>query len=678
MSAVLSQSIQPMRARVSDRLAASLIKLTAAVPCPPTQPGIKMVMTNALTALRAAIVALPTVGDAVVPFCKDIETVCNDFAGLDLVGAQHQMLGLHVQYPAWSLLACTPLADNRDLQVAIGLSLCTALMLGKPISKKTANEIRSLQSKLADGVISQTLLNAAAEKLKQRQVTKTINLVKLQSSASDRSIFSLNAVVIATIQASLSSLRTVERQAAGRDNELSIQDLRTAAAQLLVRVDHGDGDALALCIAYCIGLPWDISVQVPFARGPGHDSMVAWVDPVAGFVYVNLTHALGDLSTAATAQHVNSTLLLRRPLPILLANSLYEAYVSNGGLQRLSALTIQAVSNRAKLKLPEVHHSASVARFIASRGTAALNATERRDLAAFATLSFQLVSKSDLHYITPSEQDIWSACDKHYQHVGFGEAVPTTGYAPTHVGSRVTPSSAWIQSIFDEAANDLESKKAGKKYTLKSVVSHHNAYARYVGLFFQLVVGGRNRKKINFSAQAWHPSAAFGLIADKPLGPTRGVTPIPISTLLRRQIRLWHAHVQALKRRFDRLDRSMHQKAIDYLQQVLDGEQVPMLFLLGTNGAIKLLTADHLFQGAASGLNHDFGRHFIGDHATQLGLPFEDIQDWLRHHTNGVSHHESTSEHVIYVYLTRTARAIDDVLVNTDIKALSGLSKEGA
>lgn len=57
-------------------------------------------------------------------------------------------------------------------------------------------------------------------------------------------------------------------------------------------------------------------------------------------------------------------------------------------------------------------------------------------------------------------------------------------------------------------------------------------------------------------------------------------------------------------------------------------------------------------------------------------MPFEDIQDWLRHFSPGISTHELNSNRVKYHSTERLISGIDQVLLELNIRPRSGLSKE--
>ena len=74
---------------------------------------------------------------------------------------------------------------------------------------------------------------------------------------------------------------------------------------------------------------------------------------------------------------------------------------------------------------------------------------------------------------------------------------------------------------------------------MPSLIEHHNACARYVGLLIQFVVGGRDRHLIDFRASVWSSTTTFGLMEE---ALSAGADRSPSIPALR-QLKLWHAHI---------------------------------------------------------------------------------------------------------------------------------------
>lgn len=647
--------------------------LLRTVPAPSHRPAMAMVARNVLGCLNALLKESPPTAPVVRQAIEQLGALVS-MAGSS-VACPTLMLGLATEYPAWAWFASPSFPSNERLKALTGKQLAAAILKQAPIEKGFVLDLRGLLKRHHDAVATDTQFDVALRQLESRAHSKLTQLMELSASATDSTQLAFNSALLTTLTGRLSSLRQTERQAIDAGNTLSALELTHMVGDLLAQSQQGHPDNLVTLICLCVGLGWDLGKQVPLCRGASGNGFLAWIDPVAGKTYVDLSFVLKDLAKTTAPRHHASTMLLTRPLPTCLANLLHDAYVQRPNLRTLGELCIERVSSRKKLSMPSAHHSTSVARLMNSARTHALQISQRRDIAAFASLGFELVNKSDLHYVCPRESEIWKACSDLYTAVGLGAAIPLPDpRSEVRVGSRVTPSSDWIQDIFSNAVSDLGRHKCGRRYSLQSLIGHHNAYARYVGLLMQMVAGGRDRRVIEFRASDWNPGARFGLLEDKPLSATRGRTPLPIPTALAQQIALWHAHIAALSKRLLKIQAPAAQWTAQLVERISACEEVPMLFAIDQHGVAEPLRAEMLFEGDARPLNRDFGRHLLPDLLLDGGVPFDDVQDWLRHYAPGASSHDLLSDRVTHPSLERMSLGIDQALLRLHITPQVGLA----
>lgn len=668
----------------TDRMDAAIRTLTTILPCPPHQPNLVSVAQSAATCITEAIDLAPEFRTLAVPFVEDLQWLVN---GIQESGqgdtSEATLLGLATKFPGWCCLAKLDTSSEQlvSARQLLGLELCLGVAARKAVAPSA---IATMNRRLRADTSPSTLQDSKDEQKIPRAIDRLSKLAKalkpcLASSQHSPALVELNLLVNSSISASLSSLRGKERKAAGADSALSPHDTNRAIARLLQASKDGDSQALASQLAFCVGLPWHISQPIPFTLGDRPPGALVWIDVRKGLVYVDLGPAFSAIPAQGDRRHIQSTFLLCRPLPLETANQLMEAVAANTSLKTLGDLASPAKAGKSKLNLEGLHHSASLARLISAAGPIALDACNRRDLAAFATLSFELINKSDLHYVTIKQHDIWDVCSKLFNVAGLGAPVPCPDdIRRQSVGSNLTPQRQWIEDVFEEAKAAVAGARCGRRYTLSSVVVHHNAYARYVGLMLQIGLGGRNRKTINFTAEMVNSDNDFALVVENKLSKTMGQTPIPMPAVVADQIALWKAHLTALARRLKKLDAKGSDKVAILVGNILLDQNVPLLFTLTANGSPKPLRNEDLLQGQAKNLTGDFGRHLGPDELMALGLPFEDAQDWLRHDTQGVSHHDVFSDHVKYLYLQRTAAALNKMLLQLNICAIPGLCKGGA
>lgn len=655
--------------------------LTTLLPSPPHQPNISSVARSVAHCIQDAIAIVPVYQSLAGPFLTELQWFLDGLKeGGHTTDNVATLLGIATTFPGWCCLAKLDSLGYPSLMVSqlVGLELCIALASGKAVRPSTIVLANRALRESGGFLGNDTRINAEEVPKGLARLTKfAMALAPCVKAGIDSPRYvALHNLLLSSIASSLSSLRGQERKAAGADFALSTHDARIAIKRLSDASEHSDSEALALQIAFCLGLPWHIAKLVPFATTGRPSGALAWIDVRMGCSFVDLQPVIPELPTKGADLHAQSTLLLERPLPLNVASQLAEAVAANSNLKTLGDLVTSTKAGKSKLSRYGLHHSASVARLISSAGPIALNQCRRRDLAAFATLSLELINKSDLHYIASKAEDIWAVCASLFEVVGLGAAVPR----PTHdnsprVGSKLCPSSQWIEDVFQEAQTAVAQTRCGRRYSLLSLVRHHNAYAGYVGLMLQLGLGGRDRRTFNFSAEMVCSENSFALVIEHKLSKTMGQTPLPLPAVVAEQISLWKAHLIALMRRLAKLKANGTNKASIWISQILEDQNVPLIFILAPDGSPLPMGKEHWRQGKAADLNADFGRHLVPDALTESGLSFCDAQDWLRHDTNGISHHIVSSEHVKYLYLQRTATVLNNVLLALKIRPVAGLTK---
>ncbi len=650
--------------------------LLRTITAPAHHPGIGLVARNTLACLAALLTEVHYARSPLTEIISQLEKLADDLG--DCTAHPHAVLGLASEYPAWAWFTAASFPSEPRLKTLIGKHLAVAILKGEPIRKRVVTELRRLISKRREESLTEKELEVALTKLEGLAHRKLHQLLDLYTGFATRAQLSFNAAVKSTLSNRLSSLRKTERQAVDAGQTLSRSELIRTVAYLRDQAQEGHPDDLVTLICLCLGLGLDLGKQTPLIASQEQQGAMAWIDPLMGCMYVDLSFTLADLGKRTSPRHQTSTLLLKRPLPLCLANMLQGALARNPQLRTLGDLCIHKASSRKKLDLPAAHHSASLARLMNSTRPVSLQTTGRRDISAYAALAFELVNKSDLHYLCPRESEIWQACSDLYETVGLGSAIPRqlNDANKIRVGSRLTPSADWIKEVFACAADELHAHRCGRRYSLQSLVKQHNAFVGYVGLFMQFALGGRDRRIIEFRANNWTVATAFGVMEDKPMSATRGRTPIPISAALAQQIRLWHAHITALSKRLTKLKAFGSLAALQLIEQITAFKDVPMLFVLDQHGTPAHLTSAVLFTDKTHGLNHDFGRHLLPDLLMDAGVVFEDIQDWLRHYTPGCSTHELHSHRVMHQINERLSASIDQVLLDLDIRPRAGLTKE--
>lgn len=678
MPVVLDQPrlLHPSLTALPSATGALLLTLTGILKSPADQPHLPVVVANVHRCLRAMQARLPHPAGALTHLAREVAVATDALAEAHELNQPAGMIGRVSKHRAWAL--CSSNLDKAPVALleSIGFEIARAYLTQGFFLPGPAAELYKAQQKSVNEGLCQEDLDGL-ENYVLSQCKRMQPVFADRAAGLDSSTAAFNAQVVASIRAQTSSLRVEERQAAGRIFEMTPSELAHVAMKLKEQMEAGDARALQAALAFCIGLPWELCLRVPFFTGKKCPA-VAWVNPADRCVYIDLERVLPGLSNKQTDRHVVTTLLLVRPLPLLAGNLVYEAYAANPGLEAVEGLAGKSTMISRSL-LPGASSAtairASVARLIASRGGAALRAGLSRDTAAYASLSLSLISKSDHHYLVKQRSAIWQGCGHIYSSLQWGPCAPDPDAGGAAFGSRVTPEVRWIKDVIEELHSVAIQLRPGKRYRLNSLTLHHNAYATYVGLLMTILIGGRNRSKIEFCASTWQEDHAFGQHGDKLVGPNLGLTPVPIPTTLSTQMKLWRIHLRALDQRLHKLGLTKEHPGRSRIQAVLDSDKVNLLFTMNEEGTPQILTANFLFKGEGSSLNRDFSRHVMPDLLGSQEVPFEHVQWWLRHHVDGTSASSITSTTVQQVWLCRVATALDRIALDLGLRPLHGIAK---
>lgn len=585
--------------------------------------------------------------------------------------------GLQNEYAVWGLLAGKAFVPHAAILESIGSALAAAHLRGSPVKASLARDLKHLINQAADGVLEQDAFQLAIEKIAAKERKKLLDCLQLSQQGMDAPEINQRVRIDSALSARLSSMRTVERQAAGRNNELQPNQLLFAVEDLYKKAGVGCGTSVAKLVAFCSGLPWHVALGIGLLQPASTANSGCWID-LNGWIHTDLSTVLKKMGKAKGDKFLPVNHVLVRPLPIQLTQILVNACIANPRLQTVGDLLAEPIWSRRKLHLNDVHQSSSISQLLKSAPRAALAAGVPRDVAAFSTLGFELVTESDLHYLTVSQSSIWQACDSLYRSVGLGSAIPMDSPNQSFVGSSRTPESQWIHDIFADSQTKLDQARCGRRYTLSSLIEFHNLFASHAYLYLQLCAAGRDRKYPEFSAAFWHPASSSGLIRDKPLGETQGFTLLPLSSRLALQIGYWRAHLRCLLRRLHKLNVTSFHEVESRVRKILDQHDVNLLFVLDERCRVADFNSDKTFVRNASSLNKDFGRHFWPQVFRAEGLAFDVTQDLLRHSASGVSNHYATSANTNWRHLERAATVIDITLIQLSIAPQHGLVQEAA
>lgn len=668
--------LNPCFSSLSGKTGSALVDLTAILQAPADQPNLPTAIENSVLCLNEMLTLYPQFAGLLGEFLSQLEEA---FEALRFVAALRQpmgMLGRVGTFTQWALMTTDFARAPVPMRQLLGIELAVVYSTHSIFSRGLASQLYPLLKKSVWTELPQSdhdwLIKHA-----RRHGDRACHTLSDLDMGFDGKTISFNARVVASLVGQQSSLRIKERQAAGALNEMTGAEVTDIAHKLREQVDAGDIDAMQICLAFCLGLTFDISKSVPLYSGPNSPSVV-WINPAENTTNVDTTRAFPGLAKKRSDRTIDTSLLLVRPLPVFLASSLRHACATNPGLNTVEGFQDHGYDRHSRNSVWKGNGDASgrqsIARLIASRGGIALRAGIPRDLAAFSTLTFYLISRSDPHYIEKKRSEIWDACSKIYSSIGWGPAVPDPNATGAGFGSRVTPKTEWIRSLIAMQISRTICRRPGKRYGLKGLVDHHNSFCGYVGLALHIMAGGRDRKAVEFKADTWSPNHGFALHRDKPVGPTKGMTPLPMPVTLATQLRLWQVHLCALEKRLARLGFPQDHPTRIRIVEILDNRPVDLLFGLLDDGTPRQVKKRDIL-GEEKGLKGDFARHLIPRLLTEEGVPFEQIQAWLRHHVAGISASSITASVVQHVWLCNVASALDRIALDLGLRPVSGIAK---
>lgn len=630
----------------------------------------RAVLTNASRCLDQSVRKNPSAKPCTEELRQGVNTTLVELNELEMVDPTLAAGFLPNDKPVLKLLTRLPRHAPDELLEAVGNMLITAYVTGISLSAPRAERLNTVVSAirnepaltLAQTNELQTLLTRSREDL----VETLAQLLSIQ----DKSTLRFNSMLLTHLRSDLNSKHVQEQQCANVRRFMEPSSLVETIERLKREMAEGQPEALITLIAFCTHLHWDLALQLPLLNGDKQPGVLMWIDANNGLINVCIQPLLRELGQPIAGCELTSD-TLRLPLPPVVAQKLQIAVAINPAVRRLGDLisTEGARSN----KLEEHWSESRRALFIRSAPPNAIRTQPNRAVAAYAFLAFHLVTKPDLPYLTISEEQIWALRCSFFQTVGLGLTRQNEHLTPSYVGSQRTVQHETVQKVFEELNQSLAAISVGRRYTLANLIEHHNRYTRAVALYLHFASGGRGSRDIKFLASSWFYGSAFGYLDDKNAGASGGQTPVPISPQASEQLRLWALHLGSLQMRLGKLLGHHAKPTTNRIQAILDYLEVPLFFLLNSDGSFHPLIAKHLFVGRAATLNHDFGRHFMASELTRNGQMLSDVHGFLRHQGAGINPQSAYGIEIQQDRLLRTALSIDTVLTNLGINPLPGL-----
>lgn len=588
------------------------------------------------------------------------------------------------KYPAWALTIELGLADNDNfLLEAAGVEIAVSIATGKSFPNGYANNLRrALASKTAtsNSNIEFTFETIRHFEKARRTASQLFEDIGNQPPAGGESTSqSVESRIHQHLKRKLTYASPNHRRGVlDRQGQSKLQIL-DSAQELRARAEAGDASASLMILSFLTGLSLDISADIPLANH-AKDNWIITVDLECGVIKTNIeplfeNSATPPVETAHNYRPANKIIV--KPIPAFLQTILLKRYAHFPTAIKIGNLLKDAdVSGKSLTILgAECGIAPTASRFLNSAAPFAIQSGLGRLAAASITNDFSITPGAKLYYAQISREEIWQASTTLFSCLGWGGPVPfQQGLA---AGSLVAATRSTVTKLFRWMAAQVAALAPGKRYTLESLLNHHNAFVFYCASLAILCLASRKAEKLSFTAQQLHPDHIFISLFDKRTGQFLGPSPVPISNILAEQMRLYHVHFSALDKRLAQLGIKENSRLRTHIRKVLDRRSVHLFFRINSQRRQVAIGTSDLTAWWPDDLRltGNFSRSFWQIELHELGLPEPIIDLFVRHQLLGMESHTSTTTLNLHESFHAICRAQESVLDAMGINAVSGLAK---
>jgi hypothetical protein len=235
-----------------------------------------------------------------------------------------------------------------------------------------------------------------------------------------------------------------------------------------------------------------------------------------------------------------------------------------------------------------------------------------------------------------------------------------------------------VAALFEWMRHEVSNLQPGRRYTLISLIKHHNSFAKYCCSLSILCLGSRSANEFRFSANGLHEAYSFASIFDKRTGQFPGELPVPINDVLSKQLELWRAHYSSLDKRLEKIGFDKNTKLQNQIRQVIDKSKVHLFFGITTDGESFPLGSNDLTEWWPDRLrlNANFSRSFWQHELHKYGMKSSVIDLFVRHQLMGVESNTSTTQFSLQDYFEEIVYAQEKILNDLNITSIPGLTKK--
>jgi hypothetical protein len=659
---------------VTDEVHSSVLECLTPLLQPPRLPHLVYVLALLRSSVRLFIQTLERPRPALLAKVEPLfSEQISDLAAMATGKPLGELTGLDQEYPEWvALVRIAATEPSTDQLVLIGAEYCLSLaqyrlMQSVLLELACPNAATSDTEPEQAGRIARrlmALLREADEVLSQRET----NEAELTRADDERIRFYLRGAV------SFSERKVLKAVALG--TALRSSEIKTATAQLRANVERGDLPSLVGALSYWVGPPPTLARGMRISGDESHTVRLLVPD---GLSAVDLSDALRKLAAPIHAGCKPSRLVLVRPLPLFLHAALVDAIGVNYDWTALRQVLGQQTF-RAHDTIPGVEDSQArrltFANLHAARSRMLIDMNADLHVAAYTTLDLRLVPTSAYPYALVSAEEIWSLSLSWSRAIGWGDIVPFV--AGPGIGSRVTPTDDTMTNALNWVGQQVLDAPIGNHSNLDTLKSFHHVYALAVAAFASFLLALREVKVIPVLSTI-HPARLLRDVPDK-VSTTKACPPSVCCGLFAELVRLWLAHCRAFLRRLLNVPEENRptwvKNAIAYLNRVLAGEAVPLLFTIDGDNIVPVGTGDWWnWLREHHDVKEDWSRHWWPDALRHVAVSSNDIQAFLRHIVEGRELLVSTSGIALEDWRLRVVVAKDKLLRRLGIRVPVGLAR---
>lgn len=580
--------------------------------------------------------------------------------------------GMASRHRAWSLLGQLPENIGNKAHLLLGAELLLAIRLERvmrdtPIDLGWRLAMQNLDNE------QRAVLEHRTEKYARRLMAELVSYCHPQNrSASSRDLLYEAQVVACLVGRS----RNDDQQALSGTSisALTPIELEATLEQLVAGCHRGDVTCAVQLAAFRVGLPLPLFLKIPFAHAAKPDSVIRY-DATSGEAILDLARVFSDRAKVQGLAYTPTSSVLRLRMPAVAAAVIHPAYCSNPHAQCMEDILENVkCADTFSFTINSGAISATVARLIASAAPSAVRAGIDQGIASYMTLRFDQMGNSSHAYFNASDREMRHAEDIWLKTLDLGEASPGDQVPRVAVGAPATPTEQAVARVFSELQHHVHTAAPGRRTGITKLFHHHDAYARLVSFGVAMCFGSRDESPMTIHAADLPPNRSQVAYQHKKVGPNRGLSVLPVPELFKAQLALWFAHLRRLLARLENACTDM--SAIKrHIQDVLDGKDVPLLFLLSQG--YKPVASSDIFTHIPSELHlkHDFARHFFMNAPRKYGVSLEAVEAWMRHHNRRSSSYSCISMITEEEWMSQMSSALDLELGSLRIRPVVGLGR---